>query len=182
MDYPFLGEFEDYLWRTFEYRLSDIEGPSGATKRWIVNGKFVLDLEERMTAMHGDFYNPWYWCLWRWAAKNEAICGFCNHRDSSHPNDHQLCRSPILHLSYHNKFFYPPVFLLYALKNYVLAKVELVISYYWQRGVGFIYQLTLFISHPLYLESFYDSRPISEHISSRLLKKLNSPSNFALRL
>ena len=48
-DYPYLGQLEDYLWRTFEYGLSDLEGSLGAVKRWIVNGKYTLDLEKRMT-------------------------------------------------------------------------------------------------------------------------------------
>lgn len=51
-EYRYLGELEDYLWRTFEFRIQDVEGPSKATNRWIVNGKYVLDLEKRMTAMH----------------------------------------------------------------------------------------------------------------------------------
>jgi len=52
MEYRYLGELKDYLWRIFEFRLQDVEGPSGATNRWIVNGKYILDLEKRMTEMH----------------------------------------------------------------------------------------------------------------------------------
>jgi hypothetical protein len=53
-EYRYLGQFEDYLWKTFEYRISDIEGPSGAFQRWVVNGKYLLDLQERMTRLHGE--------------------------------------------------------------------------------------------------------------------------------
>jgi hypothetical protein len=52
-DYRFLGQLEDYLWKTFGYRITDILGPSGAGQRWIVNGKYLLDLQERMTKIHG---------------------------------------------------------------------------------------------------------------------------------
>jgi hypothetical protein len=52
-EYPFLGQLEDYLWKTFEYRLSDLEGPSGSVRRWQVNGKYLLDLQDRMTRIHG---------------------------------------------------------------------------------------------------------------------------------
>jgi len=52
-NYSYIGEFEDYVWKTFEYRLSDLEGPEGAVKRWIVNGKYTLDLQELMTQLHG---------------------------------------------------------------------------------------------------------------------------------
>jgi hypothetical protein len=48
-EYAFLGQLEDFLWKTFEYRLTDLEGPSGAAKRWQVNGKYLLDLQERLT-------------------------------------------------------------------------------------------------------------------------------------
>jgi hypothetical protein len=57
-EYPHLGHLEDWLWTTFEYKLSDIEGPSGAVRRWIVNGKYILDLQDRMTKLHGAVEEP----------------------------------------------------------------------------------------------------------------------------
>jgi len=52
-NYPYIAKFEDYIWKTFEYRLPDLEGPPGAMKRWVVNGKYTLDLQERLTRLHG---------------------------------------------------------------------------------------------------------------------------------
>jgi hypothetical protein len=52
-DYPFIHQLEDYLWRAFEYSLTDLKGASGASQRWIVNARYTLDLEERFTRMHG---------------------------------------------------------------------------------------------------------------------------------
>ena len=51
-NYRFINQYEDYLWHTFEFRLTDLLGPSGATNRWIVNGKYTLDLEKRLTRLH----------------------------------------------------------------------------------------------------------------------------------
>jgi hypothetical protein len=52
--YPCLRRLEDYLWRTFEYRLEDLVGSKGAEKRFFVNARYTLDLEERITRLHGD--------------------------------------------------------------------------------------------------------------------------------
>lgn len=51
-NYRHIGQLEDYLWKVFEYRISDIEGSPGATGRWIVNAKYMLDLQERITRLH----------------------------------------------------------------------------------------------------------------------------------
>ena len=52
-DYSFIRQFEDYLWKTFEYSLADLKGASGAIQRWIVNARYTLDLQDRMTRLHG---------------------------------------------------------------------------------------------------------------------------------
>jgi len=52
-DHPHLGEFEDYVWSTFRYRISDIIGPSKSDQRKLVNAKYTLDLEEVLTKLHG---------------------------------------------------------------------------------------------------------------------------------
>lgn len=52
-EYPYLGEFEDYLWKTFEYRLTDLLGSEESIERRIVIVKYTLDLQERMTRLHG---------------------------------------------------------------------------------------------------------------------------------
>jgi len=52
-EYPSIRQFADYLWRTFEYSLADLKGASGASQRWIVNARYTLDLQERMTQLHG---------------------------------------------------------------------------------------------------------------------------------
>ena len=51
-NYRYTNQYEDYIWQTFEFRFDDLLGPSGATNRWIVNGKYTLDLEKRLTRLH----------------------------------------------------------------------------------------------------------------------------------
>ena len=51
--YPYIHQFEDYLWKTFEYSLGDLKGALGAVQRWIVNARYTLDLRDRMTRLHG---------------------------------------------------------------------------------------------------------------------------------
>ena len=50
--HPHVGELEDYLWTTFHYRLSDLEGPQSCFQRQIVNVKYLLDLQDFLTRKH----------------------------------------------------------------------------------------------------------------------------------
>ena len=52
-EHPHLGEFEDYLWETFRFRISDIVGRSKFDQRKLVNAKYMLDLEDVLTKLHG---------------------------------------------------------------------------------------------------------------------------------
>ena len=51
-NYRFINQYEDYIWKTFEFRFDDLFRTFRATNRWIVNGKYTLDLEKRLTRLH----------------------------------------------------------------------------------------------------------------------------------
>ena len=52
--YRHINQYEDYIWKTFEFRLTDLMGPSGAVNRWIVNGKYFFEIQERLTQLHSQ--------------------------------------------------------------------------------------------------------------------------------
>lgn len=50
--YPYLGEFEDYLWRNFGYTLREMINPKG--NEWaLVNLRYGLELQKVITQLHG---------------------------------------------------------------------------------------------------------------------------------
>lgn len=51
--YSYLDQFRSYLWQNFGFDLTDIHGQDKALNRWIVNAKYMVDLETRITQLHG---------------------------------------------------------------------------------------------------------------------------------